>query len=576
VYNPDDPQSVEKYSCATTLSDMEMFVFPELLYALVLANTMSPLLWQWREDPWFHKMKKSNQYRSIQRIKQFIMNRFSFNLDIETWGLTDKHTELARFSDFIDEDVLAQSNALFGYQGDKYYFDIDIRRHFGLDKYTTDIIPYWKTETVEAMEAFKYKTGYDTGAGECVSLSTLYAAALFVLGGISFDDIYLMATPLHSQNFIDIKDGILTNNRRIVTKNMWFNGSELSAKAQRALRNERVTIVVHKGGYIHTLYPDATIDPAAYHHFAGRLHAYLKTDITFEILANFLRQHRQLQKCFQLAGEFHGKTRYIEAEKLYHYEHTSACRISDDSRDTLLREIDEDEYYPHPLPNRIMLNDLESFFHEHQVSVDSLENLDKLRAQLHHHCFDADTVIDELLAFCKVEPDLPDATRKSFTPYHCSFPPDTSWEHIYDHLCSTRDTEELAGLALMAYRDMRVSPWKPFCKAALNRNPVCVQGAQQRHSSLDEVYQYLDSLPGESIYDGTRMAQPDEVWNYGRGDGLEKALCFMNIASHREPDARITLEGDGPSDLCVRMDRSRTFPFSSGKDVPLPAPADFS
>jgi len=76
---------------------------------------------------------------------------------------------------------LAQSNALFGYEGDKYYFDIDIRTHFGLDKYEGDVIPYWKTETVEAMDAFRYKPTYVSGAGECVSLATLYAAALFIV-----------------------------------------------------------------------------------------------------------------------------------------------------------------------------------------------------------------------------------------------------------------------------------------------------------------------------------------------------------------------------------------------------------
>lgn len=34
---------LEKYSSAATLSDMEIFVFPELMYSLVLANIMSPL-----------------------------------------------------------------------------------------------------------------------------------------------------------------------------------------------------------------------------------------------------------------------------------------------------------------------------------------------------------------------------------------------------------------------------------------------------------------------------------------------------------------------------------------------------
>ena len=35
-------RELEKYSSAFTLSDMEIFIFPELLYALVYANIMSP------------------------------------------------------------------------------------------------------------------------------------------------------------------------------------------------------------------------------------------------------------------------------------------------------------------------------------------------------------------------------------------------------------------------------------------------------------------------------------------------------------------------------------------------------
>ena len=42
-------------------------------------------------------------------------------------------------------------------EGDKHYFTLDIRKHFGLDKYTSSTIPYWKTETVEAMDAFAYR-----------------------------------------------------------------------------------------------------------------------------------------------------------------------------------------------------------------------------------------------------------------------------------------------------------------------------------------------------------------------------------------------------------------------------------
>ena len=231
LYDPNSPSSLEKYSSAITLSDMEVFIFPELLFALVLANIMSPALWRWKDDSWFAGVDALNQYRRLLRAKQYIIDKFSFNLDLDTWGLTTKEKELARFSSFISQEALAQSNALFGYEGDKYYFNIDIRRHFGLDKYTSDVIPYWKTETIEAMEAFRHKQGYSGGAGECVSLSTLYASALFVVARVPLEQIYLMATPLHSQNFVDINDTFLGDHLEI-------RASEVARSAGEVLVDE--------------------------------------------------------------------------------------------------------------------------------------------------------------------------------------------------------------------------------------------------------------------------------------------------------------------------------------------------
>ena len=143
---------------------MEIFIFPELFYPLVIADIMSPILWTWRDDPWFRDIEKKNFNYKVNRIKQYIIQNYVFNLDLSTWGLTSKEAEIARFSDFYDMELLKQSNALFGYEGDKYYFDIEIRKHFGLDKFNSDIIPYWKTETIEAMTAFRHKeTFYNRG-----------------------------------------------------------------------------------------------------------------------------------------------------------------------------------------------------------------------------------------------------------------------------------------------------------------------------------------------------------------------------------------------------------------------------
>jgi hypothetical protein len=322
-----DKKILEKYSSAFTLSDMEIFIFPDLFYPLILADIMSPELWRWREDPWFYDIEKKGFTYKANRIKQYIIQNYVFNLDLSTWGLTSKSTEIGRFSDFYDMEMLKQSNALFGYEGDKYYFDIDIRKHFGLDKYDSDIIPYWKTETIEAMGAFRFKENFKTGAGECVSLSALYAAAMFVVGRIPLEKIFLIATPLHSQNFIIEKDGLITNNRRIVTKNMWYNGTSLSEKARRAMENEKVTIVSHISGYIHTIYKEATIDQHAYKFFSEKLREFLKTELTSLIFINFLRFKSKYKTLFQYRCDCSGAVRYISLEKMFEYEHSHAPRL---------------------------------------------------------------------------------------------------------------------------------------------------------------------------------------------------------------------------------------------------------
>ncbi len=272
----------ERASSAITLSDMEVYIFPELAYSLVLANLMSPRIWTWLDDPWFDGIQTYKPAKRLRRIRQYIMDHYTFNLDLDTWGLTTKQKELQRFQNIISAEDLARSNALFGYEGDSYYFSIDIRRHFGLDKYTTDTIPYWKTETIEAMDAFRYRPGHLIGSGECVSLAALYAAALYVIGGIPLRDIYMIATPLHSQNYIDLDDGTLTNNRRLVTRSMWYNGTTISQQARRALEHEKISYVAHATGWIHTHYPSATIDPAVYTAFSQKLRTYLHADPTPE------------------------------------------------------------------------------------------------------------------------------------------------------------------------------------------------------------------------------------------------------------------------------------------------------
>lgn len=534
-----DSEQLEKYTSAITLSDMEIFVFPELMYSLILANIMSPIIWGWRELDCFKKLEGKNSYRKLMRLKQFIIDEYEFNLDLETWGLTSQETELKRFEKFISPDDIAKSNALFGYEGDKYYFDVDIRRHFGLDKYNSDIIPYWKTETLEAMDAFRLKEGYSTAAGECVSLAALYAAAAFVICGIPLDDIYMILTPLHSQNFIDIQDGILTNNRRLVTKTMWFNGTAISDKAQRALRNENITVVTHHSGYIHCLYDYATIDRQCYLDFKTKLDSYLSTELTLAIVANFLRCNQKYQKYFQICRDCHGLPQFLKAEVLFHYEHGSNYRIADTTFEKLLAEVSDEDFVPYQLPDRIRCDELNRFLEKKKPDIRGNEGKQFLVKVVEQVIPDADKFVNELADFVHIEAKLPSSDKTFLSAEPIKFSPEQSRGQIIAYLQQARENNTTADLAFYAYRDMESCDWVPFIKAAVERNPVSLQMTESM--TIEEAYSWLDKMDNNSIYDGRRLAQPDEVANYRTGDGLEKAFLLANVIRVKEPEQDVQI-----------------------------------
>ena len=557
-----DKKTLEKYSSAFTLSDMEIFIFPELFYPLVLANIMSPEIWRWRDDPWFKDVEKKGFTSKANRIKQYIIQNYVFNLDLSTWGLTTKSSEIARFSDFFDIEMLKQSNALFGYEGDKYYFDIDIRKHFGLDKFDTDIIPYWKTETVEAMTAFKYKDNFKTGAGECVSLSALYAAAMFVVGRIPLEKIFLIATPLHSQNFVLEKDGLITNNRRIVTKNMWFNGTALSEKARRALENEKITIVSHISGYIHTLYNEATISREAYSVFSKKLKEFLVADLSNLIFINFLRFKSGYKNLFQYRHGNTGKQKYISLEKLFEYEHTSKFNVSVESMDDLIKEIEGEEFHLSPIQGKMLLNDIVAVLDDNRGKNISDIKAEFLKVPGVASADIIERMFSEIRDFIFTEPQLPEHSKEYINKDRLDITINDSREKIVDYISRLSVSSEVALLSLYVYRDMDKTDWRPFVKASIERNPVSFNDLSGK--TVPEVYEILQSLPGESIYEGNRMALPDEVWNFKRGDGIEKAFLLADFIWLQDKSASIDIEIE--KEKVLLKWEENVFGFESVKD----------
>ncbi|MEA3226500.1 MAG: hypothetical protein U9Q07_11165 [Planctomycetota bacterium] len=559
-------EQLGKYTSAITLSDMEIFVFPELMYSLVLANIMSPIIWRWRELDCFKKLDGKKKYRKLMRLKQFIIDEFEFNLDLETWGLTSKSNELARFEKFISSEDITQSNALFGYHGDKYYFDVDIRRHFGLDKYHDDTIPYWKTETVEAMDAFRLKDGYRAGAGECVSLAALYVAAAFIVCGIPLEDIYMILTPLHSQNFIDVQDGVLTNNRRLVTKTMWFNGTAISNKAQRALRNENVTVVAHNSGYVHCFYKDATINKQLYEQFADKLDAYLSTELSLAVFASFLRTHQSYQKFFQVCRNCRGQAQFLKAEVLYRYEHGSNYRVADKTFEKLLDEVSDEDFLHYELPGRIRCDELEEFIQKEKPDLMNAEAKASLRKFVKPAIPDAEQFVDDLADFVHAEAKLP-APDKNFLPTEpLRISVEQGRREIIEYLQRERQRNCTADLAFYAYRDMESCDWAPFIKAAVERNPISIRMTESM--SLEQVYEWLGQMRNLSIYDGKRLAQPDEVANFQTGDGIEKAFLLANVIRERGSAEDLDIIADKNE---VRLRGRGKYAFASTKGLEMKA-----
>jgi hypothetical protein len=137
-------------------------------------------------------------------------------------------------------------------------------------------------------------------------------------------------------------------------------------------------------------------------------------------------------------------------------------------------------------------------------------------------------------------------------------------EEVITRLESLRATLPAADLAFYAYRDLNRSEPGPFLKAAVERNPVSLAGSKPMTD--DEVMAVVLAMPPESIYDEAgRLAQPDEVWNFGRGDGVEKAILLACIIKSRSPEAVITVEVT--PDLAVLKMDSKKIEFTSVKGV---------
>jgi hypothetical protein len=328
------------------------------------------------------------------------------------------------------------------------------------------------------------------------------------------------------------------------------------------MENEKVTIVSHISGYIHTLYSEATIDRDAYNNFSCKLKEFLATDLSSLIFINFLRFKSKYKTLFQYKCDCSGKQRYISLEKMFEYEHISKYKVSSETRCSLIKEIEGDEFHLSPIQGKIMLNDVEEILNsDKKKNLEEIEDevislSEEIPVEIVHEMF------REIKEFIFTDPKLPHGNKSFSGNENLKITNENTREEIIDIITKESENSELSLLSLYVFRQMDEIDWFPFIKAAIERNPVCF--SDLRNKSTSDVYEILESMTNLSVYDAKRLALPDEVWNFKRGDGIEKALLLAGFIMKKKKRTTVNIEiGDEKVFLKTGDEQ---FQFSSNKN----------
>ena len=247
-------QLVEEYSRSTSLTVFEVHrAARDIIPGYLLANMMSPALWQWRTNrPMFSgdgKLRGTNRrLKDLQR--QFHGYTFTNELSRpggDYWGLLNFEEEANRLGrDFIQTIRKDYDETL------NYLLEQDSESQFGKivrqDFYKNGYFPRLKNETIEGMNAYRNVCPMGKGSGKCVALAMLWASALAVCGRFSLDQIFIVANKAHLFVFLDDGESVhLFNNAKWYNSTRINNGSDLAETARSVVSGSDVMFIYNPG-----------------------------------------------------------------------------------------------------------------------------------------------------------------------------------------------------------------------------------------------------------------------------------------------------------------------------------------
>ena len=286
------------------------------------------------------------------------------------------------------------------------------------------------------------------------------------------------------------------------------------------------------------------------------LKKFLKTEISNLIFINFLRFKSKFKSLFQYTFEYSGTRKYILLERMFEYEHTSRYNAFE-TRDHLLKEIDGDDFHLSPIQGKIVLNDIERILELHAGKNLNEIELEIIKTAGTNYQEIIGEMFVELKDFIHIDPKIPGLNKEYIETEKLTISHDDTRDKILTKILKLSKKSETSLLALYVYRDMDTIDWITFIKAAVERNPVCFTDLEGK--TVEEVYDIIQIFPDLSIYDGRRLALPDEVWNFRHGDGIEKALLLADFMLHLNASAEIVIDISNKKALLTYAGKSYHF-----------------
>jgi hypothetical protein len=295
--NPLEAANLDIYSSATTLTAIELEIYPVLVQAQIFANLLSPSLWNWKGN--VPKRSGSPTRRKVEGIKQYIIHNYNFTHvsdrpGLDFYGTTTINGEENRFEKSQrTERIFNNLRDLFveckGTDLSELLEVPDLRSHYQLSDYPLETIPVWGNETIDKMDAYREISPDRKGSGKCEALAALYASALIAVGDFPIEHVFVLFTPTHVMTYLMEGKGYLSSNKRMFSSISLRNHSDHTRVIRHCLEKGEVTRIQNWSGLINSFEAEVSIQKILLNDCYEGLHEYAnEAKCSSPVLPDFL------------------------------------------------------------------------------------------------------------------------------------------------------------------------------------------------------------------------------------------------------------------------------------------------